>query len=184
MIELFLDVAEQSLVARDDDVGCPPARFCAEQLELERKKSRVTLSCVDVGVHALHEGPHDRRAVWVVHRQLRGEVAAILEQPRADVALELAFAEQLRDGSGRLPSPELELKEPVARGRITLREEKVVLVFGVDVRDAAAITDDLDRRTKPGSVERVAGHRSGEQRGQNRQAEKRCHAGPYRYPGC
>ena len=53
----------------------------------------------------------------MVVRQLRLHVAAKLEQPRADVALELARAEQLGDRSGRLSSPELELEEPVASPR-------------------------------------------------------------------
>src|SRR4051812_3277624 len=103
---------------RDHDVGCPLARLCTEQFELEREKGRLVLSCVDVRVHAFDERPDDRGTTRMVHRELRREIAAILEQTRADVALELSFAEQLRHRSGRLSSPQLELKEPVARGRI------------------------------------------------------------------
>jgi hypothetical protein len=74
---------------------------------------------------------------------------------RADVPVELPPAEDLGHGAGRLPPPDLELEQPVARRRVTLREEQVGLVLGVDVIDAPPVGHDLDRCPQTGELQRV-----------------------------
>ena len=66
---------------------------------------------------------------------------------------ELGRAEHFRDRSGRLPPPHFELEQAIARDVIALREEQVGFVPGVDVRDAPAIADDLDRLCQSGGFE-------------------------------
>ena len=51
------------------------------------------------------------------------DVATELEQARADVTLQLAASEDLRNGAGRLTAPDFELKQAVAGGVEALREE-------------------------------------------------------------
>jgi len=80
----------------------------------------------------------------MVARHLTSDVAAILEQPGADVTLELTSAEQLGDGAGCLSPPDLELKEQIACRGVTLGEEEIVLILRVDVRDAGFVPKDLD----------------------------------------
>src|SRR5207237_6045699 len=87
----------------------------------------------------------DRLAVRVVPVQLRLQIAAEAVQPRADVARQLLVAQNLRHGARRLAPPHLELEQPIARGRIPLYEEQVVLVLRVDVVDAPAIAQEIDR---------------------------------------
>ena len=87
----------------------------------------------------------------VVH--LDRHVAAVLEEAEADVALELVGAQHLGDGAGGLGAPHLELEEAVARGRVPLREEEVVLGLGVDVVDPPPVADDLDGGLQAGDGE-------------------------------
>ena len=107
----------------------------------------------DVRVDTVDECPDDRRTVRVIMTELALHVAAVSEQPRPDVALELSRPEQFRHCPCRLSSPDLELKEPIPSRRVTLGEEEIVLVAGVDVRDAGVVTDDLDRGSKAGGGE-------------------------------
>ena len=85
-------------------------------------------------------------------------VASETEEPEADVALEFAGTEHLGHRPRRLRSPHLELEKPVARGRIPLREEEVVLRLGVDVVDPSPVADDLDRGIEAGQGQ-VGGER-------------------------
>ena len=103
----------------------------------------------DVGVDAAHERFDDRLAARVVVIELGVEIAAEHVQARADVALELARPEDLGDGAGRLPPPQLELEQPILRGGVALREKQVRLVLRVDVVDAPPVAHDLDRLRQP-----------------------------------
>ena len=61
------------------------------------------------------------------------------------IALQLAPAEDLGHRAGGLPPPHLELEQPILGRGVALREEQVGFVLRVDVVDAPAIADDLDR---------------------------------------
>lgn len=97
----------------------------------------------------------------VIPVELGLEVAAEHVEARADVALELARAEDLGDGACGLAPPDLELKEPVARRGVALCEEQVVLALGVDVVDAPAVADELDGLTEARGLQRIDGRARG-----------------------
>ena len=82
------------------------------------------------------------------------ELTAKLMEARAAIALDFAPAQDLRHRSGRLPPPDLELEQPVLRGRIALREKQVGFVLRVDVIEAPPIADDLDRLREPDDLYR------------------------------
>ena len=154
-VELLGHVRHESLVAGDDHFGRPAPRRDAEQLELDGQQIRLAFGALYVGVDAVDERRNDRLAPLVVVPQLGREVAPEAEQAGAGVALQLAGAEHLGDRSGRAAAPDLELEEPVAGGRVALREEQVVLVLGVDVGDPPAVGHDLDRCDQSGRSERL-----------------------------
>src|SRR5438552_12888331 len=104
----------------------------------------------------------------MVARELARDITTILEQPCADVALELTATEKLRDGTGGLSSPDLELKETIARRRVALGEEEIVLVLGVDVRNAQAVAQNLDRLPESVGAECVGPLRTKHRRNQAR----------------
>ena len=143
--QLFLEVRDERVVPGDHDRRRPRGRRDAEQLELQRQGGRILHGLGDVRVHAAHERRDDFFAVRVIRVQLALQIAAEHVQARADVACELLASEDLRHGAGRLPPPQLELKEPIAGGGVALREEEVALVRRVDVIDAPAVAQDLDR---------------------------------------
>ena len=68
-----------------------------------------------------------------------------------------------------MPAPQLELEQAVARGRIALSEEQVVLVLGIDVVDAPAIGEDLDLVLEAGHAETLVG---GEESGNEQQSKE------------
>ncbi len=82
--------------------------------------------------------------------QLRVHVAAELQQARPDVARPGAGPLQLRQRPGRLLTPDLQLKEPVACRVVPLGQEQVVFAPGVDVGDPPPIAQDLHRLLQPG----------------------------------
>ena len=82
--------------------------------------------------------------------QLGVEVAAEHVQPGAAVAGQLAAADDLGHRARGLPPPQLELEEAVPGRGVSLREEQVRFVPGVDVVDAPAVTPDLHRLGQPG----------------------------------
>ena len=165
VVELLGYVRHEPLVARDHHLGRPAPRRDAEQLELERQQVRLAFGAGNVGVDALHERRNDRVPPLVVVAHLGREVAPEAEQAGAGVALELPRAEDLGDGAGGPPPPDLELEQPVAGRRVALGEEQVMLVLRVDVGDPPAVGHDLDRRNEAGRIERLlprllgAGHR-------------------------
>ena len=61
---------------------------------------------------------------------------------------------------GRLPPPDLELKESILRRGVALREEEVAFVLRVDVIDAPAVADDLDRLAEPRGLQRARRRRA------------------------
>ena len=94
---------------------------------------------LDVGVDPLDEGPDDRRAPGMIVAQLARHVAAEPQQPGPDVAGQRPWPLDLRQRPRGLAPPELELEEPVAGGVVSLGQEQVVLVPGVDVGDPPAV---------------------------------------------
>ena len=87
--------------------------------------------------------------------QLGRQVSAESMKSRPDVPLKLPRPQNLGHGTGRLTAPDLELKQSVTGGGIALRKEQVRLVVRVDVIDAPAVGDDLDRRRQTGGPQRL-----------------------------
>ena len=129
----------------DHHLRRPLAGSDAEHLELDRQRRRVAHRLVHVGVDPAHVGLDDRLAARVVVLQLRVEVAAIHVETGAEVALQLARAEDLGHRAGGAAPPHLELEQAILGGEVALRQEEVDLVLGVDVVQAPAIADDLHR---------------------------------------
>ena len=162
----------QPVVPRDDDLGRPPPGLDPQDSELERQPRRLSLGQLDVRVDPLDERPDDLGPARMIVIQLASHVAPELQQPRADVAGERPGPLDLGQRPRGPPSPELQLKEPVAGGRITLGEEQVVLVASIDMRDPPPIAqnfhgmlealDDLLR------LLRMGGGRHGDKRGHPR----------------
>ena len=50
-------------------------------------------------------------------------------------------------------SPHLHLPEPVLGHHVSLRQEEIVVVLSVDVRDSPLVSDDLDRFPQAGNVQ-------------------------------
>src|SRR5215831_18543431 len=165
-VELLGDVAEQAAVARDDNFGCSAPGLGAQQPKLERQLRRIALGLGDVRIDAVDECANDRWPVGMIVGKLGLHVAAELEQSRTDVARELARAEQLGDGAGRLAPPQLELEEPVRGRDVPLREKQIVLVLRVDVRDAVSVAENLDG---PGETRGTEGVRRGTGEGEEKE---------------
>ena len=144
-------------MSRDHHGGCPLAGLDAEELELEWQQIGIALCLFDVGVDAIDVGVDDELAAWVVVRELLAHVFAEHVKPGSDVAVELASSEDLGHRSRRLSAPELELEETIPSGGVTLREEQVALVLGVDMVDAPAIGEDLDVGFQAGDGETLGG---------------------------
>ena len=121
-----------------------------------RQRRRRAHRFVHVGVHAAHVGLDDLLAARMVVIQFGVEVAAELVEARADVAVELARAEDLGHGAGGAAAPDFELEEPVLRGQVALRHEEVVFVLRVDVIEAPAVADHFHRLLQSAHGERVA----------------------------
>ena len=84
-------------------------------------------------------------------------VAAVAHQPRHPVARHVVGSEDLRQPALRRPPPEIDLEEPVLRLDESLREEQIVGVLRVDVRDAPAVADDADFVGEAGDRKRAGG---------------------------
>ena len=89
-------------------------------------------------------------AARVVPVEFLAQVAAEHEQAIADIALQFLFAEDLSHGAGGLPSPHLQLEQSIPSDVIALREKQVRFVLGVDMRNAPAVLDDLNRLAETG----------------------------------
>ncbi|MNV27435.1 hypothetical protein D3C71_1185850 [compost metagenome] len=70
-------------------------------------------------------------------------VAPEQEQARGAVLFDEARAKLLGHLAFTLPAPQVQLPQAVARGRETLREEQVILVLRIDMRDAVAVPHNL-----------------------------------------
>ena len=144
VIQLIVDVAEQTLMPGDHDVSCPSPGRDAKHAELGGDERWVPGGLVHERIHALDERTDDGRAMWMIVRQLGGQVAAELEQPCAAIPLQLPAPDHLRHGTGGLASPHLELECPIARRGIPLREKEVVFVLRVNVRHTPTVAQDLN----------------------------------------
>ena len=153
--ELLVDVAEEALVSRDDDVGGPASGRDPEHTQLGRDQRGVVRRLVHVGVDALDKCTDNGCAVRMIAREFGGQAAAVLEEARSLVTREFAPADDLRHGARRLTPPHFELEGAVACGRVALREEEVVLVCRVDVRNAPAVAEYLHPAREPRKVEGV-----------------------------
>ena len=105
---------------------------------------------LDVRVHTVGKRSENLARFGVVDRELAVVPGAlILNQPEEAIVLDSLRADDLGQVPGVVAPPQLHLPQTVLGLHVALREEQVVGVFGVDVRDAPAIADDLDRVAKP-----------------------------------
>jgi hypothetical protein len=72
------------------------------------------------------------------------EIAPELEQTGSDIAVDFPGAEDFGGSARGLPSPNFELEGAIFGCAVSLGEEEVVFVLGVDVVDPVLITDHFD----------------------------------------
>ena len=134
-------------MAADNHFGRPQTWFCVQNPKLKRQFLGRFQNTGNVSVNAIDKRLDDLRPVRMIMQQFFVEVAtrrSEAKQPSADVAFCLLRTKQFGYGTGRLPTPDFQLKQPVLSGRVALRKEQIVFVFGVNVVDAPAVPDDLD----------------------------------------
>ena len=148
VVEFLVHIGQESLVAGDHHLLGPGLGEDAEQAELEGQGIRVLPGAFHGGVDAAYEGRDDLVPARVVPPHLLAHVLSEHVETGADVPLQLRRAQDGRDRPRRLPPPHLELEETALGGAVTLDEEEVVLVLGVDVVEPPPVGEDLD-----GSVE-------------------------------
>ena len=153
ILHLRRDIAKQTVVAGNDNLGRPAAGLDPQDLELDRQKLRLSLGAFDVCVDALDEGGDDLRSPGMIPAQLLRHVAPELQQAGPDVTRQGPWPLDLRQRSRGLAPPQLELKEPVAGDVIPLGEEEVVFVPCIDVGNTPAVAEDLD-----GLIQAGVGH--------------------------
>ena len=153
-LDLVGEVGDEPVAADPHDVlGRPALGPVAERLELDRQRRGPALDLVDVGVDARGEGGGDLLGVVAVGGVLAREVAAVEEQPRGAVLLDVVAAERGRQPPEPAAAPQVDLPEPVARGVEALEQERVGLGRAVDVRDPPAVDEDLAGRRQAGEDE-------------------------------
>ena len=130
------------------DIVQRPGRWGdARELELHGQVVAVPL---DVRVHTVGKRGEDLARLGVVDRELAVVPGAlILNQPEEAIVLDSLRADDLGQAPAVVAPPQLHLPQTVLRLHVALREEQVVGVLGVDVGDAPAIADDVDRVAKP-----------------------------------
>src|SRR5207245_10166675 len=111
----------------DAHCGAPGLRTDAERRVLDR---RAGAHGGDVGLHAVHECPHDLAGIRRIARPLEPHVAAVLEQAREAVTLHGGWADHLREAPLADAPPHLHLPEPVLRRDIALSEDEILLALG------------------------------------------------------
>ena len=132
-------------------LGSPRIRLDSSELELDRQIVSVLL---DVSVDPVGVGREDALPVRVIARPL-GLVPRAAEHhlPGAEVVVERLRSEDLGEAPLVPAPPHFHLPEPVLGHHVPLRQEEVVVVLSVDVRDSPLISDDLDRFPQAGDVQ-------------------------------
>ncbi len=144
-VHLLIDVAEQPVEPAHHHRRSPFARSDAEHLELGRQQRGIFLRLRNVGIDPVHERLDDGRAARVIPVELLVQIAAIHKQAVADVALEFSRPQNFGHRASGLPPPQFELEQTVVRDVVTLGEEEVSFILGVNMGDAPAIFQDFDR---------------------------------------
>ena len=150
---LGFQIEKDAADAGYDDLRRPRLGHDPQQPELHRQCVGRVQRVLNGGVDAVHERGDDRFAVRVVIGVLALQVAAKAQQPSADVAVQSLRPLNLGQTAQHPPAPYFELKQAVARRVVALREEQVVLILGVDMRDTPAVGQDFDGRLQTGDVE-------------------------------
>ena len=118
-------------------------RLDSQHDEFLRQLGRVLQRLIDISIHTLDEAFNDSAPMGMIDGQFLIHIAAEQELPRADIARNFLGSQNLGQRAFGAAAEQLELKQAVARRVITLRKEQVVLVLGIDMRDAPAIFQDL-----------------------------------------
>ena len=147
----------------DHIIGRPPRGLILEESEFPRHPRRIRLEPVDVGIDAVDKTLRDRLRLagvaGAVDAPLAIHVAAIQEQARRAVLVDELRAEYF----GKLPkaaaAPQVDLKQPVARGIEALREKHVRRALRINVGHAPAIDTHLDGGAQPCDAQRLRGKR-------------------------
>ncbi|MNL57532.1 hypothetical protein D3C87_1811060 [compost metagenome] len=104
---------------------------------------RVGLYPIHIGVDAGGKRGQDGLAFGVIAGEFGLHVAPEQEQARGAVLFDEARAKLLGHLAFTLPAPQVQLPQAVARGGKALREEQVILVLRIDMRDAVAVPHNL-----------------------------------------
>ena len=140
----------------------PQAGIVAGRAEFERAPA---VERTDVGIDPVRERRRDRFRVRGVDGPFRIPVAAEPDRSGQGIPFDCPRPEDL----GQLPrpdaSPQVDLKQAVARDDVALGEEQVVLCLGVDVRNAPAVPKNLHAILEAGEgdlFQRCAGDQAGQ----------------------
>ena len=144
-IQFVHHVGDQPLVATHDYLGRPVVGQGFQEFKFKGQVRGVGPQFSYAGINALHEGRNNGLAARMVVRVLTLHVAPVTEKSGSDVAVYFSGAEQFGDGTRGLSPPHFELEGAVGSRDVALREEEIVFVSGVNVRDAPLVADDLHR---------------------------------------
>ena len=140
---------------RDDHRWRPAAGRDAQPSKLGWYQRTVSRHTRHVRVDAIHEGGDNRGASRMIVLQLGRHRAAIAQQSRCPVACNPAWPQDLGHRARGLATPELELKQPVARRVVALREKQIMLIARSDVHDARGIARHCHRCSQSSYPERL-----------------------------
>jgi len=127
--------------------------FEAGQLKFQRQaRTRGRFEPRDVGIDAVGERLEDLLGVGCVAQEFCLHVAAIAQSARIQVAGERLRTQHLREPALPRPLPQLHLKQPVLCHDEALREKQIVLIGGIDVRDAPAVAPHAHRMVQAGNA--------------------------------
>ena len=136
----------QSRDARGHVFWCPQSRIVAGDAKFEwtfpGQRSNI-------GVDPVDEGRHNLAGVGRVAGPFLGPVAAVTNQPGDSIAPNGGRSQDFSEFARPGPPPQIELEQTIARRDPALGKEQIVGVFRVDVRDAPAVPQNLDRLARP-----------------------------------
>ena len=102
----------------------------------------------DVGVDAIGEGGQDRQRVGRITLILGLHVAAIAQQAGVNITCQERRSQDFRQSALAGALPEFHLKQPILGRHEALGKKKIMLVLGINMGNAPAVAQDLDRMLK------------------------------------
>src|SRR4030095_6447073 len=175
------DIAPQTVATDPYDVFRRPMRWrIPEQREFRWKELRLRGDQVDVGVDASDERGRDLLRIRAVREPLAIHVAAIQEETRRAIGIDVVGPEHGGELTQTTTSPEIDLPQAIACRVEALHEERVVVRTGIDVRYTPFVHEYLCRRVQVAYRERLR-RRSNAWRGKQQPNERQERAGQRSY---